>query len=148
MEIWNRRNPVGGAPIVDSALDVNSEHCVQNKVVAEQFSAINSKLPTCDELHTVTGGTVGATDISLDLSKYNFVVVQYISDTNSGISNFAICKVGYASSLNSVQYSGGNIYQRNRNFSVTANGIHFDNGTQNGADNSYINLPRKIFGVR
>lgn len=44
MEIWNRRNPVGGAPIVDSALDVNSEHCVQNKVVAEQFSAINSTL--------------------------------------------------------------------------------------------------------
>lgn len=46
MEIWNRRNPVGGAPIVDSALDVNSEHCVQNKVVAEAISTINSNLST------------------------------------------------------------------------------------------------------
>lgn len=44
MELYNRRQPVGGSPIVDSALDTNSTHCVQNKVVASAINEVNSKL--------------------------------------------------------------------------------------------------------
>lgn len=56
MEIWNRKKPVGGSPIVDSALDVNSEHCVQNKVVAEAISTINSTLTKYKKFEGTTDG--------------------------------------------------------------------------------------------
>lgn len=69
MELWNRRNPVGGSPIVDSALDTNSTHCVQNKVVASAINEVNGKLlksKTFTETSNSGGGVnvAGATGIN------------------------------------------------------------------------------------
>ena len=83
MEIWNRRNPVGGAPIVDSALDVNSEHCVQNKVVAEAISTINSTLDTLFKTKPYAVTTSQAGFVRTDLDGNYYIISAKTSNNNA-----------------------------------------------------------------
>lgn len=66
--LMKNRQVVGGTPVVDTALDTQSTDVVQNKVVAEAISTINSKIGNKTEASAVSGDTAFAKINSLNNS--------------------------------------------------------------------------------
>lgn len=76
--LMRNRQVVGGTPVVDTALDSQSTDVVQNKVVAEAISTINSNLDNkigakgAKLLSIIT--TTGEQNINI--SDYAFIIIQ------------------------------------------------------------------------
>lgn len=90
------RQVVGGTPVVDTALDTQSEDVVQNKVVAEAISTINSNLGQKSEASAVSGDTAFAKINSLNNSLTKSIKFVTRTGTNASIVsiNFTVSNDG------------------------------------------------------
>lgn len=98
--------------------------------------------------------------ISLDLSGYSRVKIQFTPFGNTNQVEFSECVVGSASCLFYMQFSKDNTSSAGaflngvaRNYSVTTTGVTFENGQMVYAGTAYTDwqnrsVPWKIFGIK
>lgn len=86
--------------------------------------------------------------INLDLSKYNFVIIE--SFRYPKITNYRIITIVAKYTIGQIVYSDYEINQArswNRDVDVSPSGISFGNATINGATDNNALVPARIFGI-
>ncbi len=86
--------------------------------------------------------------INLDLSKYNFVIIE--SFRYPKITNYRIITIIAKYTIGQIVYSDYEINQArawNRDADVSPSGISFGNATINGATDNNALVPARIFGI-
>lgn len=98
--------------------------------------------------------------ISLDLSGYSRVKIQFTPFGNTNQVQFSECIVGSASCLFYMQFSNDDtsssatfLNGTARNYSVTTTGVTFENGKMVYSGTAYVDwqnrsVPWKIFGIK
>lgn len=123
------RQVVGGTPVVDTALDTQSTDVVQNKVVAEAISTINSTFTNFFKSATIKNGyTTNVSGAEVAVSDFKIIYLPVDNGTKYIVSN-----IGYASKQLRIHAYNGNTWVRQlyestgvvNNFEFTA--TDFDN---------------------
>lgn len=86
--------------------------------------------------------------INLDLSKYNFVIIE--SFRYPKITNYRIITIVAKYTIGQIVYSDYEINQArswNRDVDVSPSGISFGNATINGVTDNNALVPARIFGI-
>ena len=92
--------------------------------------------------------TFASQTINLDLSKYNFVIIE--SFRYPKITNYRIITIVAKYTASQIVYSDYEINQArawNRDVTVSPSGISFGNATINGATDNNALVPARIFGI-
>ena len=123
---------------ISKDLEINDSGKTLNDLIKIDFLWENSSTSTAFTSQT----------INLDLSKYNFVIIE--SFRYPKITNYRIITIVAKYTASQIVYSDYEINQArawNRDVTVSPSGISFGNATINGATDNNALVPARIFGI-